>query len=81
MDCILDPDDIARIIYEVFQKPSLKSFLQESLVSVQRLRVVHEWQAWHNHLRLDFKGGLLVDCTAAHFFLFTRRSRQGLSPG
>ena len=74
MDCILDPDDIARVIHSVFWQPALQSFLKQSEVCVQRLRVVRDWQSWHNHLRLELKGGLLVDSTATHFFLFTKRS-------
>lgn len=78
MDCILDPDDIARVIHSVFRQPALQSFLKQSEVCVQRLRVVRDWQSWHNHLRLELKGGLLVDSTATHFFLFTKRSSPAL---
>ena len=80
MDCILDPDDIARVIHSVFRQPALQSFLKHSEVSVQRLRVVRDWQSWHNHLRLELKGGLLVDSTATHFFLFAKRSSPVLRP-
>lgn len=71
----MDPTDIGRVVLDVFQKSSMRPFLQKSKVSAQRLLVVRDWQAWHKHLKVEMQGGLLVDATAAHFFLFMKRNR------
>lgn len=73
MDCLLDPDDIMNIIRRTMQKPALQEFLKSCDVAVQRLGVVRDWKAWHGALRVEMSGGLLVDSTALHYFLFIRR--------
>ena len=79
MDCLLDPDDIIRVIRHTLEKPALKSFLNSVDTQVSRLPVARDWQAWHNNFRMEMSGGLLVDATALHSFVFISRARPGLS--
>lgn len=73
MDYLLDPTDIIAVIKQVLGKDSLKQFLTSADVEVSRLRVVRDWQTWHNHLRVGLSGGLLLDATAMHHFMFISR--------
>ena len=73
MDCRLDPTDIIAVIKQVLGKDSLKQFLTSVDVEVSRPRVVRDWQKWHNHLRVVLSGGLLLDATAMHHFMFISR--------
>ena len=79
MDYLLDPTDIIAVIKQVLGKDSLKQFLASVDVEVSRLRVVRDWQKWHNHLRLGLSGGLLLDATAMHHFMFISRKCVGHS--
>ena len=79
MDCLLDPDDIIRVIRHTLEKPALKSFLKSVDTQVSRLPVARDWQVWHNNLRAEMSGGLLVDATALHSFMFISRARSVLS--
>ena len=70
---LLCPEDIMRVIRNFMQRPGMQDFMGEALLGVERLFKVRDWQSWSDAYRSVMGGGLLLDETAHHFFMFTTR--------
>ena len=70
---LLCPEDIIRVIQDFMRRPGMQDFMKEARLVVERLFKVHDWQSWSNAFRSIMHGGLLLDETANHFFMFTTR--------
>lgn len=70
---LLCPEDIIRVIRTFMQRPGMQEFMGEARLVVERLFKVRDWQTWSNAFRSVMEGGLLLDETANHFFMFTTR--------
>ena len=70
---LLCPEDVIRVIKDFMQKPSMRQFLTGAQVVAERLLKIRNWMAWGNAFPSHMCGGLLLDETANHFFMFTTR--------
>ena len=64
---------MAEKIKEVLQKPALRDFFQGATVSVEIMNGCRDWMAWFRNLGPVLEGGLLLDQTANHAFIFVSR--------
>ena len=70
---LLCPEDIVRVIRDFMQRPGMQQFIRQARVVVERVFKVRDWQGWSNAFRSVMGGGLKLDETAHHFFMFTTR--------
>lgn len=73
LDFLPDIWAVAEELRAVLRRPALKNFLSGAEPVVEVLESVRDWQGYFNQLQIHITGGLRLDLTANHAFLFLYR--------
>ncbi len=73
-DKLRTPEDVMEVIKSELQRPSVRAWIGEGTEHhIEKLDVTRNWQQHLSALRVGLEGGLLVDHSANHFFVFMLR--------